>query len=505
MLLYILAPVSLTFIFLYYYLKSNYNYWQRQGVPTPERCLPFIGNMWKVFSLQESFSALCERLYKNEKKHSMLGIYQITTPILVIRDADLVKKVMLTDFNSFRNNAINLHQELDPLFIKNPFYSGIETWKENRIALTNGFSPRKLQAMFSLIREVSFKFKKYLDKKLISEKGPVEFELNELFTKYTSELVMSVGLGIEGYCFEDKSLTFGRIVTSVFGDSALRGNFSQVILFFFPLLAKLMKVGVVSKEMEVFLRQLVRDVINSKGTDSNTRNDFMHIMLEAEKTDGIEKETNLTVHFLSFIIDVYESVGNTLSFLGYQLAFRPEIQEKARKEIHSVLTKFNGELTVDACKDLNYLEQVINESIRFFPDTGTFRKICTSETELVGYDGLSCRVQPGNVIAISAHGLHKDPKYWSEPEKFDPDRFSEERKNELHKFAFLPFGAGPRMCVGMRLAMLMMKMVMVTILRNYSLEISPRTKIPLKRDLTKYLTNAKGGIWAYVKPLENNF
>ncbi|XP_033225548.1 cytochrome P450 9e2-like [Belonocnema kinseyi] len=498
-----ISLVFLTFLFFYYYLKYTYNYWKSQGIPTPERCLPLIGNMWKVVSLQESFSALCERLYKNESSHSMLGIYQIRTPILVIRDADLVKKVMLTDFNSFRNNAINLHQELDPLFIKNPFYSGIETWKENRIALTNGFSPRKLQAMFSLIREVSSKFQKYLDKSL-SKNDQVEFELNELFTKYTSELVMTVGLGIEGYCFDEKSMTFGKIVTSVFGDSALRGNFSQVILFFFPHIAKLMKVGVVSKEMEVFLRKLVRDVINSEGKDTNTRNDFMHIMLEAEK-DGIDQETNLTVHFLSFMIDVYESVGNTLSFLGYQLALRPEIQEKARDEIKSVLMNCNGELTVEACKDLNYLEQVINESIRFFPDTGTFRKICTYETQLVGYDGLSCLVKPGHVIAISAHGLHKDPKYWPDPEQFDPDRFSEERKHDLHKFAFLPFGAGPRMCVGMRLAMLMMKMAMTTILRNYSLEISPKTKLPLKRDLTKYLTNAKGGIWVFVKPLEKKF
>ena len=506
MMLCILIFVTFILIFLYHYFTRNYNYWKNQGIPSPEKCFPLLGNMWKVIFTQESFITFCEKLYQKGCNQSMIGFYQITTPTLLIRDPELVKKVLVTNFSSFGKNPVQLHKELDPLLMKNPFFSQGDSWKEGRISLTNLFSSRKLKSMFSLICEVSFKFDKYLNEKIRTENGVVEFQLKELFAKYTGEIVTTVGMGVEGKCFERNPKTFGKIVSSVFHKPAFMGGFTQVAVFFLPRLAKFFKFGLVSREMDVFFRKSVKEVVKGKKQEGGVQNDFLHFAMENEKSNEInEKLDNLTANVLSFIVDAKETTSATLNFLTFQLASHPEVQEKVRNEINSVLLKYNGKWEYEALKDLTYLEQVIYESMRLFPTLGNMMKICTKKTQLVGFDGLSCRVLPGDIVGFSIHGLHKDPKYWPDPEKFDPERFIEERKKDIDKFVFLPFSEGPRMCLGMRLAKMIMKMSIISILKNYSLAVSPKTRIPMKQELrNNFLTEVEGGLWVFVKALPEN-
>ncbi|XP_017877675.1 cytochrome P450 9b2-like [Ceratina calcarata] len=150
---------------------------------------------------------------------------------------------------------------------------------------------------------------------------------------------------------------------------------------------------------------------------------------------------------------------------------------------------------------MTYMDQVIRESQRYYASVNNMYKVCTEECTLKGSDGLKYRVKPGTEIFISVYGLHKDPRYWSDPETFDPDRFSEERKHEINKMTFLPFGEGPRMCVGMRMGLLQMKCCLATLIKGYKLELSPKTKLPFKLLSFVFLTEAEGGIWVYLSKL----
>lgn len=227
------------------------------------------------------------------------------------------------------------------------------------------------------------------------------------------------------------------------------------------------------------------------------------MMIDYQRSHGLEvpDEKSLLVIMESFFLEAYESASIALSFLCFQLACHPEIQEKVRQEVNTVLSKYNEELDYEALQDLTYMEQVLYETLRLEPAVPILSKHCTKECYLKGPDGLSCRVKPGDVAVVSMYGLHMDPKYWSEPEKFDPERFSKKQKSSRSKYIFLPFGEGPRICVGKRMALIELKVAMVQILKNYSLELSNKTVLPMKRD-TSFSTYPEDGLWVNVKLLQ---
>lgn len=498
-----LNTLILIFIYNCYCLLTlkYYNYWGKQGIPSVGKCLPFFGNIGKVIIMREAFTTLCENLYKNDSHQSMIGFYQMLTPSLIIRDPELVKKVLTTNFSSFENNQIVLHPEVDPLLSRNPFFSQKNTWKENRIALTNSFSSSKLKLMFSLLYEVSLKFNKYLENKFENkEENFMEVDLKKLFSMYTGEIVSTVGMGVEGFCFEDNSKTFGKIVSSVFDNPAISGGFAQVVIFFLPRLARILKLGIVSKKSDIFMRESVTKIIETTKNEKICRNDFLHLILKNEKDEITKENDSLVSNVLSFILDAHETTKTTLSFLAIQLACHSHVQEKIRQEIDSTFQSKHCEY--EMLNDLVYLEQTIYESMRLNSALGTLMKTCTSKIQLEGYDGLSCQLEPGNIIVLSIHGLHKDPRNWPDPEKFDPDRFSEENKRGRHKFTFLPFGEGPRMCLGRRLAMMSIKMGIIAILKDFSLELSSKTRFPLKQDPTSFFTAVDSNLWVILKPLK---
>jgi len=190
-----------------------------------------------------------------------------------------------------------------------------------------------------------------------------------------------------------------------------------------------------------------------------------------------------------------------MSFIGFHLAQYSDVQEKLREEVTSVLNRYGGEITYEGLKDMTYMDQVFNETMRIMPAGALMKKRCTEEFELKGSDGVVCRVQPGMEILIPLQALHTDPQYWENPEEYDPERFNSDRKHNIERFTFLPFGEGPRICVGMRMAQLQIKAGLAMILRKYRMELSPRTQIPLKMILGTFLPSPKGGLWVYFRQL----
>lgn len=247
---------------------------------------------------------------------------------------------------------------------------------------------------------------------------------------------------------------------------------------------------------------MITDVIKKREGANANYNDFLQMMIDYQKLHGNESidEKDLVIYMESFLLDAYESASITLSFLCLQLALYPEIQEKVRQEIKLALKKFNGELCYEVLTELNYMEQVLYESIRMNATIPLLSKVCTEECQLSDNNGLSCKINPGVITLISLYGLHMDQKYWPNPDKFDPERFNEDEKAKRSKFVFLPFGEGPRMCVGRRMAMIEMKLALIQLLSNCRLEISSKTQLPIKRDL-HFSTTPKCGLWVCLKPL----
>ncbi|KZC12578.1 Cytochrome P450 9e2 [Dufourea novaeangliae] len=441
-------------------------------------------------------------MYKAYKQHSMFGVYNLFDPILVVREPQLVKNIMQSNFPSFHDNSTFLVPGVEPLLEKNPFFNYGEEWINGRKRFTYAFSNVRLKILFQAVDGVTKKFEDFLNKQL-KTKDKYEVELTEFFGRFTAETVANAGLGIEGYCFDENppANSFQKLGIDTFEHSYINGIVGT-LLTFKPGVNRLFRFPFVPKHVAKFFRDVVDENLQTRRNTETQRNDFFQTMLELEKTSGEKVDTDvLTSHALSFFLDGYETSRITISYVGYQLAKHPDIQQKVRDEVKSAIAKHGGVLTFEAAKDLTYMEQVISESQRLNPVVSFFRKRCTQKFELVGSDGLRVWVQPGTAVLIPVEGLQMDPKYWPDPEKFDPDRFSEERKRTIEKMTFMPFGEGPRMCVGMRMAMVTVKRCLATLLDNYKLELSPKTQLPLEMSPNLFLNKPIGGLWAYISKL----
>ncbi|XP_018404015.1 PREDICTED: probable cytochrome P450 6a13 [Cyphomyrmex costatus] len=486
---------------LYFYLTRNYKYWQKRGVPCVDGALPGFGNMLSVISMKTHIADFCSKIYMDNKGRSMVGIYDFTSPALMIIEPTLVKVVLQTNFSSFAENAIHIDFETDPLLSYNPFGLSGEKWLNSRKRLTYAFSSMRLKILLESVKEVCTTMEHYMDKKLSNNE--TEFELKALFSRYSAQVIAGAGFGVDGYCFDDekKDISFRKLGQTIFKPST-RTIITFVLVFLIPSLNKILKLRLLPKHVDNFFRTLVAELMEQRRKDGISRNDFLHLMAELERAEGDKfDDVMLTGQAISFFLDGYETSSTVMSFVGFYLARYTKSQEKLRQEVVSVLNKYGSEITYESLKEMTYMDQVINESMRLVPAALLMKKRCTEEFELKGSDGVVCRVSPGMEILIPVHAFHNDPQYWENPEEFDPERFNSERKHSIDKFTFLPFGEGPRICVGMRMAQLQIKAGLAIILRKYRLELSPKTQIPLKMIPSAILPTPKGGLWAYFKQL----
>ncbi|XP_014476321.1 PREDICTED: cytochrome P450 9e2-like [Dinoponera quadriceps] len=490
------------FVALYIFLTRNFKYWQKRGVPCASGALPGVGHMLSVVCFKISYADRFRQMYKENKNSSMVGFYNFSSPALMVIEPELVKTVLQTNFASFQENAIHIDPDLNPLVANNPFLTTGEKWMSGRKRLTYAFSSMRLKVLLESVKSVCVIFESFVDRKL-DKMERAEFELQDLFSRYTAQVVASAGFGVDGHCFdkEESSASFRNIAKKVLEPST-RNAILFTIITLFPGLNRIFRMSFIPKEVDRFFRKLVSDVMQKRRTEDISRNDFLQLMVELERMEGDKFDIGvLASHATSFIIDGYDTSSRALSFIGFQLATHPEVQQKLRKEVVSVLSKYDGVLTYEALKEMTYMDQVINESQRIMPMGEVLFKLCTAKCELKGSDGLVCSVEPGMTIMVPVIALQEDPRYWDKPEIFDPERFSPDRKHNIERFTFLPFGEGPRICVGMRMALLQMKACLAVLLKKYSLELSPRTQIPLKMIPGTFLPTPEGGLWVFIRQL----
>ncbi|XP_043598294.1 cytochrome P450 9e2-like [Bombus pyrosoma] len=483
-------------ILLCLYLYLRYSHWKRNGIPTAKGYVPILGHLLPVMMKRMHFAEFIRKVYEEHQDYSMVGIYNGTIPSLILREPNLVKTVLQSNFSSFHENTIKINPNVDPFLAKNPFFCTGDAWLNGRKRLTYAFSNARLKVLFAAVNGVCKKFENFLNKQL-ERKNKYEVELKPLFLRFTGEVVANAGLGIEGHCFEDETTpsAFDKLTGNM-----LTTSLSNLIWRYLPTIGYLLKIKVLPKRLDQFFRRVVAENLEIRRSEPIYRNDFLQLMIDMEKTGEKVDEDVIVAHALSFFLDGTETSSLTLNYIGYDLAVHPDVQEKLRNEVMSKIEKHGG-LTYEALKEMTYMNQVISESQRCHTVAGFMSKTCTEDFVLQGSDGLTYRAKPGVHIIIPAEGLQCDPKYWIDPEVFDPERFNEERKQTVEKMTFLPFGEGPRICVGMRMAMLQMKACLANLLRNYKLELSPRTQVPLKMSPSYLMLEVDGGIWVYISKL----
>jgi cytochrome P450 len=188
-----------------------------------------------------------------------------------------------------------------------------------------------------------------------------------------------------------------------------------------------------------------------------------------------------------------------------QLSQNPEVQTKLREEIKETRAKKGG-LTYDTIAEMEYLEQVCNETLRMHPPGPFLAKKCTEDIEL-NYSKTEAKtvlIEKGMAVIVPLYSLHRDAQHFTCPNTFNPDRFSAENggaKYYKDKGVFFPFGDGPRICLGMRFALAQSKAAIVEVVEKFELHKSSKVQLPLTISPVEFLYVPVGGIWAKFKPI----
>lgn len=220
------------------------------------------------------------------------------------------------------------------------------------------------------------------------------------------------------------------------------------------------------------LNQVVYDIISQRRrhlTEASMETaDLLSMLLAArdEETGEGMNDQQVRDEVMTLLLGGHETTSSTLTWIWYLLSQHPEVEQCLHEEVDRVL---GGQPpTVDRLEDLPYTRRVIQETMRLYPAAFFVIRHAIAADEIGGYP-----VAANSMIFLMAHWVHRHPAYWEEPERFDPDRFTPERSANRPRYAYIPFGGGPRLCIGNSLAMMEAQLVLATVAQRYSLRLVP--------------------------------
>uniref|UniRef100_A0A4W5RD22 Thromboxane-A synthase n=1 Tax=Hucho hucho TaxID=62062 RepID=A0A4W5RD22_9TELE len=520
---------------LYWYATFPYSTLARCGIRYPKPS-PFFGNMF-LFR-QGFFDVHTDLIHKYGR---VCGYYLGRRPVVVVADPDMLRQIMVKDFSTFPNR-MTIRAATKPmsdclLMLRN------EHWKRVRSILTPSFSAAKMKEMGPLINMAT-------DTLLTNLNGHVESaescDIHRCFGCFTMDVIASVAFGTQVDSQKDPDDPFVYHAQKFFSFSFFRPImfvFSEY--FAFPFLAPLARVIPNKRrdEMNNFFINCIQKIIKQRDEQpvEERRRDFLQLMLDTRSTKEcvslehfdvvnhadelaqphhsgeqenggagshespnrrsgqtqkrMMSEDEIVGQAFVFFLAGYETSSNTLAFTCYLLALHPECQSKLQAEVDDFFTRYDSPDYTNV-QDLKYLDMVISEALRLYPPGFRFARDVDEDCVVNGQF-----LPKGATLEIPAGDLHYDPEYWPEPEKFIPDRLPAEAKASRHPFVYLPFGAGPRSCVCMRLAQLEIKMALVHVFRKFNIVASTDTKVPL--ELKSHSTlGPKNGIYVKITKRE---
>ena len=217
----------------------------------------------------------------------------------------------------------------------------------------------------------------------------------------------------------------------------------------------------------------IMEIITARRNHKNDAPDLLNMLMNVEDADTGEvmSDQQLRDEIMTMYAAGHETSANALSWTLYLLAQHPEIVERLRSEAQLVIGN-KASPDFGNLRRLTYTKQVIEESMRLFPPVWSLGRENLEDDTILGYP-----IRKGSIIFISNYTLHRDPRYWKNPAVFNPDRFSPEQVKNRNRMFYLPFGAGPRMCIGNHFAMMEMQLILSTLINKFEFELIENQEI----------------------------
>ncbi|XP_064546743.1 probable cytochrome P450 309a1 [Drosophila montana] len=480
----LLGFVHVAFALVYLYLTWYHGYWDKRGLVTAKP-LTLLGSYPGLFGGGSNFIGDLGRIYNKYKgKQRAVGTFLTRQPQILVLDPQLAHEVLVTNFSDYRDTVTSSYvahsKDYDKYVARNPFFSAGDEWKKRRTDGGAGLTSNKLKQAFAIWEQTGERLLNYIQR-YIKERDNNIIETRDLCYRYTAQAMGDFIWGIDV-----GSLSGGINEISQFQQFSMEWvshafhcitRFNQTPIA--PIVRRLFRMRFFTQKSNEFYLKLTRDAAKLRLSGSGAeRSDYLaHLLQLKEKGASYD---DMVGHALTVLMDGFETSAAVLYHMLYTLGAYQEQQEKLRAEILDALA-VDKNISYEQLNALPYLDQCVNESMRMTSVIGFFIKICTRPTTMdLGNDKI-LEVEPGTTVTIPTYHLHHDETYFPQPDEFRPERFDSVAVSEFTKRGcLLPFGDGPRICLGMRVGLLNVKMAVLRILAEYKIEQT--AKLPLSSD-----------------------
>ncbi|CAG7833968.1 unnamed protein product [Allacma fusca] len=487
---------------VYKYYGGNDDYWTKLGVPSLKS--GELATFWERITLKVSFLEYDALMYNRFKDQKLFGYVELREPGLYIRDLDLMKQILVKDFDHFVDRRKISFDKDDEIIAKMLIQRRGKEWKDLRSVMSPTFTTGKIKRMFTYFNGCADQFANHLKKR--GETGDsVDFQ--DEFGKFTVSAIASIVFGLQPDVFENENSLFMKMVKRMQSISYIR-ILQILLLMVVPKIAKALKLSFSDKPSMDFFSSVIRENIKQRRVEGvEKRQDFLQMMLEAQagqskvdekELDSFEKDAllkeatgtgkkdlavvldddTIVAQALLFFSAGFDTVQTALTFAAYELAVNQDVQERLADEVVPIMKKNNGALTYESVNEMQYLDMVVAETLRKNPPAVLTERECNTDYKIPDTDII---VKKGMRLLIPINSIHHDEKYYPDPEKFNPEHFSAENKAKRHPYAYLPFGQGPRNCIAMRFALTETKAAIAHLVYNFKIEPCEKTQIPMTR------------------------
>jgi cytochrome P450 len=428
--------------------------------PTGE---PVLGSSRRYSSDPVAFISALEESYGDISRFEMGPI-----PTYMITDPAGIERILVSEADTFRKPAFQ-NDALGELLGEGLLLSEGDTWEQQRDLARPAFSMRRLLGLSDRITDHATSM---TDDWEAGETVDAEVEM----ARVTLQVIIDLMMGVE--------LPEERIDTVQSQLEPLGRRFEPEPLRFAMPDWVPMPGDAEFESAVASLDSVIDEIVERRsGTEGDPAADdgpmdFLSVLLRAQDR-GEQSPEQLRDEMMTILLAGHDTTALTLTYTLFLLSENPDARERVEAEIDE---QVDGDRpTADDVREFEYLERVINEAMRLYPPVFTLFRTPTEQVELCGYT-----VPEDGTLMLPQWGVHRSARFWDDPETFDPERFSPDRRADRPRFAFFPFGGGPRHCIGKHLAMLEAQLILAEVLGTYRLEFEGETPLELSPSLTMH-------------------
>ncbi|XP_040071341.3 cytochrome P450 4V2 [Ixodes scapularis] len=460
----------------------------------------------KYWSLIAEFFQWIRGLCEMHRKAGIFKIYAGVNPIVFLCTPEAAAPLLASNTNLKKSmNYRKLHSWLGPDGLLTSFG---QTWKFHRKLVTPAFHFRVLENFLPIINEQADR----LVEKLQEYAGGQAITLHHILSKCALNVICETAMGLKLHergvsAIADEYEKDVELVLKLYMKRIMQpwmwADFVYAATTSGRQYAKLVKrlhsftKKVILNRQSGFAagrRKLDDDAFHEAETNEK-RLAFLDLLSNHYRKEMITIE-DVRQEVDTFMFAGHDTVTQSLTWTLFVLGIYPDVQSKVHEELDLIFAHdMTRGITRADIADLSYLDRVIKETMRVFPTAPWFGRALTEEIEIGNY-----QIPKGTTCFVFTYGLHRDPDHYRDPETFDPDRFLPENCSGRHPFAFVPFSAGPRNCVGQKFALMELKVTLAKLLRRYQVkschqrddlllmaDMLLRTRNPIKFQLTERL------------------